>query len=62
MAIVGEFNPILHIITPSCLKVDRAIIFFMSHSVVALIPAINMVSTEIKSKILLKCVHRWRNG
>jgi hypothetical protein len=36
-------NPILIIIKPSWLKVDRAIIFFISISVFAPIPAISMV-------------------
>lgn len=40
---LGIFIPMLIIIRPSCLNVDKAIIFFMSHSVVALSPAINMV-------------------
>lgn len=33
------------IIIPNCLSVDRAIIFFMSHSVMALNPAIVVVDT-----------------
>lgn len=33
----------LAIITPNWLRVDRAIIFFISHSDVALIPAISIV-------------------
>jgi hypothetical protein len=53
----GIFNPILVIIIPSCLKVDKAIIFFMSHSVVALNPAINMVVTATKSMEKLKYLH-----
>jgi len=48
------FSPILVIIIPNWLRVDRAIIFFMSHSVVALRPAINMVDTAIKRIIELK--------
>jgi hypothetical protein len=48
------FSPILVIIIPSWLRVDRAMIFFMSHSVVALIPAINIVETAINSKQWLK--------
>lgn len=43
----GNPRPILVIIIPSCLKVDSAIIFFMSHSVVALIPAMIIVDTAI---------------
>jgi hypothetical protein len=37
------------IIIPSCLSVDKAIIFFMSHSVVALSPAIKVVDTATNS-------------
>lgn len=36
-------NPSLIIITPSCLRVDKAIIFFKSVSAVALTPAISIV-------------------
>jgi len=39
------------IIIPSCLKVDSAIIFFMSHSVVALRPAIRVVDTAVNNSI-----------
>jgi len=48
---LGRFKPSLAIIIPSWLKVDKAIIFFMSVSVVALNPAINIVVVEINSKI-----------
>lgn len=37
--------------TPSCLRVDKAIIFFISHSPIALYPAINMVMDAIKSNV-----------
>lgn len=51
------------IITPSCLKVDNAIIFFMSHSVKAAIPAINIVKDEVKNnrseKILKELKNSW---
>jgi hypothetical protein len=50
---VGAPKPKLIIITPSWLKVDRAIIFFMSHSVIALIPAIRVVSVAIIINTLL---------
>jgi len=50
----GMLSPILVIIIPSWLKVDRAIIFFISHSVVALNPAINMVETAINKIVELK--------
>jgi len=46
-------RPRLVIIIPSWLKVDKAIIFFISHSVIALSPAITMVVTAtIRRKIL----------
>lgn len=44
---LGRLKPSLVIIMPSCLRVDSAIIFFISHSVVALSPAINIVHTAI---------------
>lgn len=40
---LGSPRPSLLIITPSWLRVERAMIFFISHSVVALIPAISIV-------------------
>lgn len=61
-AICGKPRPILVIIIPSCLRVDRAIIFFMSHSVVALIPAIIIVDTATNRIILLKISIDLRNG
>lgn len=50
----GMLRPILVIIIPSWLKVDRAIIFFISHSVVALRPAINIVEIAIIKIATLK--------
>ena len=44
------FNPIAAIIIPNCLRVERAIIFFMSHSVVALSPAIIVVDTAVNKR------------
>jgi len=41
----GILRPMLVIIIPNWLSVDKAIIFFMSHSDVALRPAINIVVT-----------------
>jgi hypothetical protein len=52
-AILGMFNPILIIINPNWLSVDSAIIFFISHSVVALSPAINMVIVLITRMVVL---------
>lgn len=57
---LGIFRPILVIIIPSWLNVDRAIIFFMSHSDVALRPAINIVHTAINKMIELKYGSEWR--
>lgn len=49
----GASKPSLTIITPSCLKVERAIIFFISHSVMALSPAIKEVNVAIIKRIEL---------
>lgn len=43
----GKYSASLAIITPSCLSVDRAIIFFRSHSTRATDPAINIVSVAV---------------
>lgn len=59
---LGIFIPILIIIRPSCLRVERAIIFFMSHSVVALRPAINIVVVPITKIIKLNIGVVWRKG
>ena len=61
-AICGNPSPILVIIIPSCLRVDKAIIFFMSHSVVALIPAIIIVDTAANKIRLLKICIDLKNG
>jgi hypothetical protein len=52
-AIVGRFSPNLVTIIPSCLRVDSAIIFFISHSVIAENLAINIVDTPINKAALL---------
>lgn len=54
--------PILIIINPSCLSVDKAMIFFMSHSVIALKPAINIVDVPIINNDLLNIVIDSKNG
>lgn len=41
--------------TPNWLNVDKAIIFFISISFIATIPAISIVDDEIISKKLLNC-------
>lgn len=48
-ASLGICMPSLAIITPSWLRVDRAMIFFISDSVMADNPAINMVREAINS-------------
>lgn len=55
-------RPIAAIIIPSCLSVDRAIIFFISHSVIALSPAMVVVQTAIRSNSWLNQVVDLRNG
>ena len=45
--------PKVSIIMPSCLKVDKAIIFFMSISIIAVIPAIIIVIIPINNNIYL---------
>lgn len=62
MAMLGKPRPMAVIIIPSCLRVDKAIIFFMSHSVVALIPAINMVQTAMNKITKLNALRDERNG
>lgn len=52
---VGRPTPKVNIITPNCLRVDRAIIFFISHSAIALAPAINMVKVASIVRIILNC-------
>ena len=58
----GRAKPRLAIITPNWLKVDRAIIFFKSHSVIADRPAISIVKHAIKSRVELNHGARERNG
>lgn len=47
IASFGKPRPILAIITPSCLKVESAMIFLRSHSVIADKPAINIVMEAV---------------
>lgn len=61
-AIVGRFRPNLVTIIPSCLRVDRAMIFFISHSVIAENLAINMVDTPINRAALLNPLIWCKNG
>ena len=46
--------PSLAIITPSCLRVDSAIIFFMSDSVMADKPAMNIVREATRRSLWWK--------
>lgn len=55
-------NARLVIIIPNWLRVDRAMIFFISCSVVALRPAISIVDTAMNSRILLNSGNKLRNG
>lgn len=54
VARVGRPRASVAIIRPSWLRVDRAMIFFMSHSTIAAVPAISMVADEIISKMGLR--------
>merc|ERR1711944_15472 len=51
---IGFPIPKIIIITPNCLKVDKAIIF--SISIIAVIPAITIVNMPIKNKYFLKFI------
>lgn len=52
----------LDIIRPSWLKVERAIIFFMSHSAIALYPAISIVIVPIRRRAGWKMGDFIKNG
>ena len=47
----GIFIASLYIIVPNCLKVDKAITFFISHSAMAERPATQDVKAAVKSRI-----------
>lgn len=51
---LGKYSPILAIMIPNWLRVDKAIIFFISDSYIAAIPAINIVNVAKINKILVK--------
>jgi hypothetical protein len=59
---IGIFSARLVIIIPSCLNVDNAIIFFMSHSDKALSPAINIVEVAIIRSMQLNHLYECMNG
>ena len=50
---IGKFKPIAAIITPNCLRVDSAMIFLRSHSIIATDPAINIVRDAIIRRVVL---------
>lgn len=52
----GIFIASLYIMVPSWLSVDRAIIFFISHSAIAADPAMHAVMAALKRRI------NWREG
>lgn len=54
VARVGMLRAIVATISPSCLRVERAMIFFRSHSTMADSPAINIVAEAVKSNIGLR--------
>jgi hypothetical protein len=62
VAILYKFRATQTIITPSCLSVDKAIIFLKSVSVVALSPAISMVIEAEISRIELNRSKEFRYG
>lgn len=58
----GILRANLAIITPSCLRVDRATIFLRSCSARATVPAINIVREDIMSRIWQNEGNEYRNG
>lgn len=48
---IGRPDDRLNIMTPSCLSVDKAIIFFISISDIAIMPAISIVMEDNKIKL-----------
>lgn len=62
IVIEGRFKARDIIITPSWLKVDKAIIFFRSISSIAVIPAISIVRVAVIKSILLKIGAVLREG
>jgi len=59
---IGRFRARDVAITPSCLNVDNAIIFFISFSTTAAKPAINIVDKLIVIRIKLKYLSDDRKG
>jgi hypothetical protein len=58
----GIFIPKLNIMIPSCLRVERAIIFLKSHSVVALRPVMNVVDVAMIRSVVENIGRAWRDG
>lgn len=58
----GKDSLSANIMTPSWLKVERAIIFFISISCIAIMPAIIIVIHEISIIELLKSLNLYSNG
>ena len=58
----GIFRASLAIITPSCLRVDKATIFFRSCSAKATVPAMNIVNDDIINKIWQKLGNEYIYG
>lgn len=56
-AISGSPRPRVNIIMATCLRVERAIIFFMSHSAIALALAISIVILATIKRAGLNCAH-----
>lgn len=56
-AISGSPSPRVNIIIATCLKVERAMIFFMSHSAMALALAISMVIVATTKRAVLNWAH-----
>ena len=59
---MGRFILNLNIMTPNCLRVDKAIIFFISVSLNAMSPLISIVRADLKSKEELKIGERDNMG
>lgn len=59
---LGRLRPRLAIITPSCLRVERAMIFFMSFSAIADNPAMSIVKEAVMRIRGLKSLNLLREG
>lgn len=59
---LGCCSPRAAIITPNCLRVERAMIFFRSHSRTALRPAISIVRVLVNKRAGANHGNEERNG